>query len=124
MKHLKKKEMKMLVEWLNEVRRDILGDVEAVHRQSNEIGTDGTQDIGDLAAATYSKQVMMELGERERERLREVEDAFKRIEDGTYGICQESDEPIPFTRLEVIPYTRFTVAAQGEMEQRRKAGRA
>ncbi|MDP7369922.1 MAG: TraR/DksA family transcriptional regulator [Nitrospinota bacterium] len=114
----------MLVERLNEVRRDILGDVEAVHRQSNEIGTDGTQDIGDLAAATYSKQVMMELGERERERLREVEDAFKRIEDGTYGICQVSDEPIPFTRLEVIPYTRFTVAAQGEMEQRRKAGRA
>ena len=49
MKHLKKKEMKMLVERLNEVRRDILGDVEAVHRQSNEIGTDGTQDIGDLA---------------------------------------------------------------------------
>ncbi|MBT3352881.1 MAG: hypothetical protein HOC91_01535 [Nitrospinaceae bacterium] len=65
---------------------------------------------------------MMELGERERGRLREVELAFKRIEDGTYGICEESDEPIPFIRLEAIPYTRFTVAAQSEMEIRKRTG--
>lgn len=122
MKHLKKKQLDVLVDRLNEVRREIVGDVESAQRQSNELGTDGTQDIGDLAAATYSKQVMMELGERERGRLREVEAAFKRIEDGTYGICEESDEPIPFIRLEAIPYTRFTVAAQSEMEIRKRTG--
>ena len=122
MKHLKKKELSFLFKRLHEVRRKILGDVEAVQRQSNEFGDDGTQDIGDLAAATYSRQVMMQLGERERGRLREVEAAFKRIEDGSYGICEESDEPIPFTRLEVIPYARFTVGAQNELEQRRKNG--
>ena len=124
MKHLKKKELDVLVARLNEVRKEIVGDVESVHRQSNELGTDGTQDIGDLAAATYSKQVMMELGERERGRLREVEAAFKRLEEGTYGICEESDEPIPFIRLEAIPYTRFTVAAQSEMEVRKRIGGA
>ena len=122
MKHLKKKELSFLFKRLHEVRRKILGDVEAVQRQSNELGDDGTQDIGDLAAATYSRQVMMQLGERERGRLREVEAAFKRIEDGSYGTCEESDEPIPFTRLEVIPYARFTVGAQNEIEQRRKNG--
>jgi len=122
LKHLKKKELNFLFERLHEARRKILGDVEAVQRQSNEFGDDGTQDIGDLAAATYSRQVMMQLGERERGRLREVEAAFKRIEDGSYGICEESDEPIPFTRLEVIPYARFTVGAQNEIEQRRKNG--
>lgn len=124
MKHLKKKELDILIERLNEVRREIVGDVESAQRQSNELGTDGTQDIGDLAAATYSKQVMMELGQRERGRLREVEAAFKRIENGTYGICEESDEPIPFIRLEAIPYTRFTVAAQSEMEIRKRTGGA
>ena len=124
MKHLKKKELEILMIRLQEVRREIVGDVEAVQRQSNEFGTDGTQDIGDLAAATYSRQVMMELGERERERLREVEAAFKRIDEGTYGICEESDEPIPFIRLEAMPYTRFTVAAQSEMELRKKFGGA
>ena len=69
MKHLKKKELKVLYVRLGEVRREIMGDVEAVQRQSTEFGDDGTQDIGDLAAATYSQQVLMELGEREREQI-------------------------------------------------------
>ncbi|MEE9239665.1 MAG: TraR/DksA family transcriptional regulator, partial [bacterium] len=106
MKHLKKKELKILTSRLEEVRREIVGDVQATTRQSNEFGSDGTQDIGDLAAATYSRQVMMELGERERQRLREVEAAFARIENGTYGICEESDEVFPFTRLEAVPFAR------------------
>jgi DnaK suppressor protein len=120
-KNLKKAELKHLKIRLEEVRREILGDVQAVARQSNEFGGDGTQDIGDLAAATYSRQVMMELGERERMRLREVEAAFVRLENDTYGICEESDEPIPFTRLEAVPYARYTVAAQSELERQRKS---
>ncbi len=122
MKPLKKSELETLKVRLEEVRREILGGVEAVARQSNEFGGDGTQDIGDLAAATYSRQVMLELGERERLRLREVEAAFTRMENGTYGICEESDEPIPFTRLEAVPYARYTVAAQSELERQSKSG--
>lgn len=122
MNHLKKEELEVLIKRLEEVRREILGDVQTAKRQSNEFGTDGTQDIGDLAAATYSRQVMMELGERERQRLREVEAAFGRIKNGTYGICEESDEPIPFTRLEAVPYARYTVQAQSELERQRKFG--
>lgn len=122
MNHLKKKEIKILTRRLKEVRREIIGDVEATARQSNEFGGDGTQDTGDLAAATYSRQVLLELGERERIRLREVEAAFVRIEDGSYGICEESDEPIPYTRLEAVPYARYTVTAQSELERRRKPG--
>ena len=122
MNHLKKKEMEILKSRLEEVRREITGDVQATTRQSNDFGGDGTQDIGDLAAATYSRQVMMELGERERMRLREVEAAFIRIGNDTYGICEESDEPIPFTRLEAVPYARYTVAAQSELERLRKSG--
>ncbi len=121
MKNLKKEELRILKIRLEEVRREILGDVQTVARQSNEFGGDGTQDIGDLAAATYSRQVMMELGERERQRLREVEAAFTRLENDTYGICEESDEPIPFTRLEAVPYARYTVAARSELERQRKS---
>ncbi|MDA0999581.1 MAG: TraR/DksA family transcriptional regulator [bacterium] len=121
MKHLKKKEIEIIKKRLLEVRRDILGDVAANKSLSKEMGDDGIQDIGDMAAATYSQQVIMQLGERERERLREVEAAFGRVEDGTYGICEESGEPIPFTRLEAIPYARYTVAAQNEMERVRRA---
>ena len=118
MKHLTKKQLRDLEERLNEVRREILGDVEKSKIHTKEIGDDGTQDIADMAADTYSRQVLMDLGERERERLREVEAAFQRLEDGLYGICEESDEPIPYSRLEAIPYARYTVAAQNAIERR------
>ena len=121
MKHLKKKEITILRERLVEVRREILGDVEASRVQSQEVGDDGIQDIADMAADSYTRQVIMDLGERERERFREVEAAFKRFQDGTYGICEETDEPIPYTRLEAIPYARYTVAAQNEIEMRDRA---
>lgn len=121
MKHLTKKQLEILRRRLHEVRREILGDVEKAKAHRRESGDDGTQDIADMAADTYSRQVLMDLGERERERLREVEAAFKRMEDGTYGICEETDEPIPFTRLEAIPYARYTVAAQNELERRGKS---
>ncbi|MDE0332422.1 MAG: TraR/DksA family transcriptional regulator [Nitrospinae bacterium] len=116
MKHLTKKQLRDLEERLNEVRLEILGDVEKSKIHTKEIGDDGTQDIADMAADTYSRQVLMDLGERERERLREVEAAFQRIEDGLYGICEESDEPIPYSRLEAIPYARYTVAAQMQLK--------
>jgi len=120
-KHLTKKQIQILRDRLFEVRREILGDVEKSKRHTKETGDDGIQDIADMAADTYSRQVLMDLGERERERLREVEEAFKRIEQGLYGICEETDEPIPFTRLEAIPYARYTVAAQSELEKRKQS---
>lgn len=118
MKHLTETQLKSLEARLSEVRREILGDVEKSKAHSKEIGDDGIQDIADMAADSYSRQVLMDLGERERERLREVEAAFERIREGMYGICEESDEPIPYSRLEAIPYARYTVAAQNEMERR------
>ena len=120
MKHLAKEQIEILKRRLLEVRREILGDVEKSKRHSKESGDDGTQDIADMAADTYSRQVLMDLGERERERLREVDAAFKRMEDGNYGVCEETDELIPFSRLEVLPYARYTVAAQNEIERRNK----
>ncbi|MCA9712379.1 MAG: TraR/DksA C4-type zinc finger protein, partial [Myxococcales bacterium] len=50
-------------------------------------------------------------------RLREVEAALQRMDDGTYGICEETDEPIPFARLHAEPTTRYTVEALELLEQ-------
>lgn len=60
--------------------------------------------------------------DRDRARLAEIEAALDRIEDGTYGICEDTDEPIPFRRLEAEPTTRFTVEAQ-EVREREAAER-
>jgi RNA polymerase-binding transcription factor DksA len=44
--------------------------------------------------------------------LKEIEEAFARIENGTYGTCLGCAKPVPAERLEILPYTRFCVACQ------------
>ncbi|MFE0452425.1 TraR/DksA family transcriptional regulator [Streptomyces sp. NPDC058914] len=44
--------------------------------------------------------------------LKEIDAAFARVEDGSYGICQGCAKPIPVERLEILPYTRFCVPCQ------------
>lgn len=52
--------------------------------------------------------------------LFEVQEALTRIEDNTYGLCEETEEPIGYKRLLATPWTRLSLEAQTELEQRRK----
>lgn len=49
--------------------------------------------------------------------LKEVQEALRRIERGTYGYCQETGEPIGVKRLELIPYARYCIEVQSEKER-------
>jgi len=51
----------------------------------------------------------------------EIEAAIKRLEDGTYGICEGTDEPIGFRRLEARPWTRYSVGHQEQLEREERA---
>jgi DnaK suppressor protein len=53
--------------------------------------------------------------------LFEVKEALKRIEDDTYGVCEETEEPIGYKRLAAQPWTRLSLEAQQDLEQRRKS---
>lgn len=53
--------------------------------------------------------------------LFEVQDAIKRIATGTYGVCEETEEPIGFKRLAAQPWTRLSLEAQQDLEARRKS---
>ncbi|MER6675724.1 TraR/DksA family transcriptional regulator [Streptomyces sp. NPDC000983] len=44
--------------------------------------------------------------------LKEIDDAFTRVEDGSYGVCRGCERTIPVERLEILPYTRFCVPCQ------------
>jgi DnaK suppressor protein len=68
-------------------------------------------DIEDAASADAMRFRSKSLLDRDRARLAEVEAALARLEDGSYGICEDTDDPIPFRRLEAQPTTRYTVAA-------------
>jgi DnaK suppressor protein len=102
---------------LLEMRRDLLGQVERKKLYSKEVGEDGIPDSGDVAAYSYSKEVLMGLGENERTKLRLVEEALAKIDEGTYGVCERCEEAIPIKRLELLPFTRYCVQCQTELER-------
>ena len=114
---LDKKTIAKLKKILLKEREQIVGEVKQIVESSKEMGQDGIQDIGDEAANIYNKQVLLSLNENERTRLQEVDDSLDRIENGTYGICEECGEPIGLKRLEVRPVAKYCVACKTRLEK-------
>jgi len=98
-------------------REEIVGEVKQIVESSKEMGQDGIQDIGDEAANIYNKQVLLSLNENERMRLQEVDESLDRIENGTYGICEECGGPISLKRLEVRPVAKYCVPCKTKLEK-------
>ena len=68
--------------------------------------------LGDAATDTFDRDLTLSLVSFEQEKLYEIEAALKRIDDGSYGICELTGWPIPQRRLEAVPWTRFSEAAE------------
>jgi DnaK suppressor protein len=71
----------------------------------------------DKSQVYVSQRLSMELRERELKRLHEIEDALYRLEEGSYGLCDETGEPISEKRLEKLPWVRLSIAAQEDIER-------
>ena len=98
-------------------REQIIGDVKQINESSQEMGKDGIQDIADEAANIYNKQILLTLNENDRMRLRDVDESLDRIENGTYGVCEECGEPIGLKRLEVKPVAKYCVPCKTKLEK-------
>ena len=61
--------------------------------------------LGDMASETYDRELEEGLDEGVRQTLRQIDDALKRIDEGTYGVCEIDNKPIPEERLRAIPWT-------------------
>ena len=61
--------------------------------------------LGDAASETYDRELEEGLDEGVRETLRQIDDALTRIDEGTYGLCEIDNKPIPEERLRAIPWT-------------------
>jgi DnaK suppressor protein len=81
-----------------------------------EEGESGDEDTADLASAMMDKEMDLSVEDELKDVLMQVDRAFQKIEEGTYGICDVSSEPIPNSRLELIPYATLTVECQAMAE--------
>ena len=79
-------------------------------------------DEADLANSAINQQISFSIRDKEMNKLRRIEAALSRIEEGTYGLCLESEEEIERKRLEVQPWAEYCleVAEEKEKEQRQR----
>jgi DnaK suppressor protein len=77
----------------------------------------------DAGSDAYDRDFALSLLSQEQDALYEIDQALKRIELGSYGVCEMSGKAIPHARLEAIPFARFTVQCQAQLEKQNKASR-
>ncbi len=114
---MNKKAEKHFKDLLTSMKQKLTEGVEKCLQDSKEEVKGGVPDINDDATRTYNRQVLLNLGEQEREQLERVEEAFLKFADGRYGICEKCSEDIPLKRLEIVPYVKLCVKCKNKMEE-------
>ena len=78
---------------------------------------DSIKDLGDQANTAYTREFFFDLGNGNRELLRDVVGALAKIEDGSFGACERCSEPIAEKRLDALPFARYCIDCQRLVEQ-------
>ncbi len=73
--------------------------------------------MADSGTDNYDRDFALGMLSSDQDSLHEIDEALKRIESDTYGVCEWTGKPIPKARLNAIPWTRFTVEAQAQLER-------
>lgn len=104
-------------EQLLKMRKDLLREVSDSYETCRELGQDGVPDIGDMSSTTYSRDVLFNLSETHRQKIRDIEAALDRLDAGEYGICMECGEKISPRRMEVRPFSRYCIDCKTDIEK-------
>ncbi len=97
---------------------------EQLMRQMNGLAKESAQEIAgyslhmaDSGTDNFDRDFALSLLSSDQDAVYEIEEALKRIERNAYGVCELTNKPIPKARLEAIPWARFTVQAQAQLER-------
>jgi DnaK suppressor protein len=77
-------------------------------------------DSGDMSQSLFTREMDATVEQTMEKRLESVDRALQKVEEGTYGICDDTGEPIPRGRLEAMPEAVYTVEAQQRRERERR----
>lgn len=99
------------------LRAELLREVSESDATCRELGQDGVADIGDMSSNAYNRDVLFNLSETQRQRIRDIDIALERIEQGEYGICMQCGEEIAPRRLEVRPFSRYCIECKTDIEK-------
>ncbi|TRZ96381.1 hypothetical protein D4R78_00095 [bacterium] len=125
-KKLNKKELALFKKLILEKKELVLDDIkhisdDTLKKSQKEASGDisgYTYHMADIATDTYDREFSLSLASNDRQSLYELDDALKKIEEGTFGICEDCKVLISRTRLKVIPYARLCLKCQEKKEKR------
>jgi DnaK suppressor protein len=122
-KQKKNGEVKIKPEWVKYYNR-LIELRDQLVRQMNGLAKESAQEMAgyslhmaDSGTDNFDRDFALSLLSADQDAVYEIEEALKRIEKNTYGICELTGKPIPKSRLDAIPWTRFTVQAQAQLER-------
>ncbi len=109
-------------------RKLILWRAQLIHDSSETIrhlqeNTFSQPDVADRATAEVDRAIELRTRDRERKLISKIDEALRRIDDGAYGYCVETGEPISLQRLEARPIATLSLEAQERHERRERVHR-
>ena len=102
---------------LLERRQRLLRDLAASVGMGLSLEERGPEDSADRALSSLAKDMAHQVGANEAEAVAQVEDALRRLDEGTYGNCEECGATIPRARLDALPFARFCIRCQEAIER-------
>src|SRR5881392_1540141 len=122
-KSKKNGEVKVKAEWskfysrLLELREQLIRQMNGLAKESAQEMAGYSLHMADSGTDNFDRDFALSLLSSDQDAIYEIEEALKRIEKHTYGVCELTGKTIPKARLEAIPWTRFTVQAQAQLER-------
>ncbi len=98
------------------LRERISGEILSISRDSLS-PTERDPSLSDQGTDTFDREFALKQLSSEQDVLFEIDEAIRRLENGTYGICEISGDPINIERLQALPYVRHTITTQSELEK-------
>lgn len=102
----------VLVGRRSSLRAALEGDLSALRSLHSD-----SSDMADMALDYASEEVTSQMAQVESRELEDIDKALERIVDGSYGCCQQCQQPIPVARLKALPYAEFCIGCQTKFEK-------
>ena len=108
-------------------RAKLAEEIKAIARDASTSPRDASGDLSaytvhmaDMAADTYDRELSMNIASSEQELVYQIDEALKRLDDGTFGLCQQCSQPISISRLKALPYASLCINCQRTQEKKPK----
>jgi len=107
-----------LIRWKNDILREARETLEALQQDNVNL-----PDLADRASSETDRAIELRARDRQRKLISKIDAALQRIDEGTYGYCEETGEPINLRRLDARPIATLSIEAQERHERREKVYR-